>query len=397
MDDLPPTLRRSHPTRHAARRAALLNLTKGRPIVVFGMGSALGAGTRSHGGMRFLTGWDSHESSAVLLLGPQKSRLLLTSPFILPSAIGAVPELSPEYLPFPLWSQTIADFLAGQTPALIGVDEMPMGLYRTLALHLEHGVDVTSRLDDLRQVKDPAALDLHRFGASICDTLFAALPEAIKENRRGRESQRILEDLARQQGAEYCRTWLTLRPQADHPRYWPEETEKPAEMGDQMLFGVALTVDGHWAHGLRMGHIGPVPAGVVELHKQVATALNLGIDALRPGRSISEAVDTMADALGTPKGSPQCRTTRSFRAGHGLGLTYEEPGLTAAFAQTFGAHPENIPTQAGPILEAGMVLELHPNIFVDGIGGAALGQMIEITQTGAKPLLKAPIRMLSLR
>lgn len=396
MDELPPTLRQIDPTRHMARRAALLDLTNGRPIVVFGMGSALGAGTRSHGGMRFLTGWDSHESSAILLLEARTSRLLLTSPFMVPSAMDAVPELSPEYLPFPLWPQAVAGFLAGQTPVEIGVDEMPMGLYRILAAHLEHGADFTSHLDDLRQVKDPAALDMHRFGASICDTLFAALPETINTGRRGRESQRILEDLARQQGAEYCRTWLTLRPQADHPRYWPEETEKPAALGDQMLFGVALTVDGHWAHGLRMGHIGPVPAGVEELHKEVAMALDLGIEALRPGRSVSEAVNAMTAALGTPKDTYKGRTTRRFRAGHGLGLTYEEPGLTAAFSQTFGAHPENTPTQAGPVLEPGMVLELHPNVFVDGIGAAALGQMIEITQTGAKPFLKAPIGMLSL-
>jgi Xaa-Pro aminopeptidase len=396
MDDLPPTLRRIAPTRHAARRAALLNLTDGRPVVVFGMGSALGAGTRSHGGMRFLTGWDSHESSALLLLRPQTSRLLLTSPFIVPVAVASVPELSPVYLPASLWPQAVADFLAGQTPALIGVDEMPMGLYRTLAPHLDHGDDVTSRLDDLRQVKDPAALDLHRFGASICDTLFAALPQVIKKGRRGLESQSVLEDLARQHGAEYCRTWLTSRPQADHPRYWPEETEKPAETGDQVLFGVALTVDGHWAHGLRMGHIGPVPEAVGQLHEHVATALNLGMGALQPGRSISVAVNAMAAALGTPKGAATGRTSRSFRAGHGLGLTYEEPGLTAAFAQTFGAYPETPPAQAGPILEPGMVLELHPNVFVDGIGGAALGQMMEITQTGAKPFLKAPIGMLSL-
>ena len=29
------------------------------------------------------------------------------------------------------------------------------------------------------------------------------------------------------------------------------------EHGDQVLFGVALTVDGHWGHGIRMGSIGP--------------------------------------------------------------------------------------------------------------------------------------------
>ncbi|MEP3346076.1 MAG: M24 family metallopeptidase [Litoreibacter sp.] len=397
MDRLPPKLRDLDPTIHAKRRAALLKLTSGMPIVVFGMGSALGAGTQSHGGMRFLTGWDSHESSALLLLKEGSSRLLLTSPFMVPSALAAVADLSPEYIPKLLWPQTVADFLTGQAPALIGVDEMPLKIYRDLASHLDNGLDVTSRLDGLRQIKGSAALDVHRFGAAICDTLFAALPDAIKTGRRGSESQRILEDLARQHGAEYCRSWLTLRPQADHPRYWPEETEKCAEMGDQMLFGVALTVDGHWAHGLRTGHVGSVPSAIIDLHKQVEMALQLGRAALGPGRSISDAVKTMSDAVGTSNGVANGRDTTSFRAGHGLGLTYEEPGLTAVFAQTFGAYPEPLPKDVGPILEPGMVLELHPNLFVDGVGGAALGQMFEITQTGATPLLKAPLELVPLK
>ncbi len=246
---------------------------------------------------------------------------MLTSPFMVPSAMDVVPELSPEYLPAPLWPQAIANFRSGQTPALIGVDEIPMGIYRNLARHLDDGVDITTRLDDLRQVKDTAALDLHRFGASICDEVFAALPEVIKTGRRGRESQRILKNLARQHGAECCCTWLTLRPQADHPRYWPEETENAAETGDQMLFGVALTVDRNWAHGLRMGHIGPAFDAVAQLHEQVAVALNLGMDALRPGRSVAEAVHAIASSLTSLTGAANGRPTRSFRAGHGLGLT----------------------------------------------------------------------------
>jgi Xaa-Pro aminopeptidase len=31
-----------------------------------------------------------------------------------------------------------------------------------------------------------------------------------------------------------------------------------------------------------------------------------------------------------------------------------------------------------------MVLELHPNLFLPGIGGAALGEMVIVTETGAE-------------
>ncbi|MFU8881534.1 MAG: hypothetical protein ACNA7Q_04140, partial [Rhodobacterales bacterium] len=39
---------------------------------------------------------------------------------------------------------------------------------------------------------------------------------------------------------------------------------------------------------------------------------------------------------------------------------------------------------AGDVLAPGMVLELHPNLFLPGIGGAALGEMVIITEHGAE-------------
>jgi Xaa-Pro aminopeptidase len=390
------TLRGLNPARHAQRRAALLEIAGGRPIVIFGMGSALGGGTRSHGGLRFLTGWDSHESASLLLLTRAGCRLLLTSPFMEPSARDTVPELTPAYVPQSQWPQAVAEALQGMKPALIGAAEMPMGLYQPLAKLFDHAEDFTPVLDGLRQVKDADALTLHKAGAAICDAVFAALPKAVAIGRSGAESQRILDDLALSLGAEYCRTWLTLRPQADHPRYWPEETQRRAEIGDQMLFGVALTVDGHWAHGLRMGQIGPVPAPISAMHSLVYDALQHGIAALQPGLSISECVRAMDARVRDVSGHLAGRVITGFRAGHGLGLTYEEPGLTSAFPQKFGQCPEPIPSVDGPILRSGMVLELHPNIFASGLGGAALGQMLQITESGAVSLLKAPTDLIVL-
>jgi Xaa-Pro aminopeptidase len=396
MRNPPLTLRQRDPAILPARRAAIMAAAGGRPVVVFGMGSALGGGTRSHGGMRFLTGWDSHESASLLVMTRAGCHLLLTSPFMEPAARETVPELAPRYLPQPLWPQHLRDLLAGQAPVLIGGAEMPMGLYQPLAPILAGGEDFTPVLDAARQIKAPAAIALHQAGAEICDHLFAALPEAIKIGRTGRESQRILEDTALRLGAEYCRTWLTLRPQADHPRYWPEETGRAAALGDQMLFGVALTVDGHWAHGLRMGHIGAVPDTIAQMHAHVQTALDAGLAALRPDQPVSDAVRAMAAATDLAAAAFGFAELRQFRTGHGLGLTYEEPGLTAAFPQRFGAYPETMPKEDGPLLREGMILELHPNLFVPGHGGAALGQMICITNDGARLMLTAPTEVIAL-
>lgn len=394
--DPPLPLRQRSPDLHARRRAALLAATGGARLVIFGMGSALGAGTRSHGRMRFLAGWDSHESASLLLLAPDGCRLLLASPFMEPAASELVPDLNPEHLPTDLWSQAVTAFLGSESCAVVGLDEMPLGIYRSLAALLDPATDVTPAIDALRQVKEPAALALHRDGAVICDRVFAAMADEITPGRSGRESQRVLEGIALQHGAEYCRSWLTIRPAADHPRYWPEETSREAQKGDQVLFGIALMVDGHWAHGLRMGHLGPVPDALRSLHAGVNQALNAGLAALVPGCPVTEAKQAMTahiDALALEFPDYSAHT---FRCGHALGLTYEEPGLTQAFPQTFGQYPEPPLPEPGPILRPGMVLELHPNIFLSGLGGAALGQMIEITPQGAAVLFHTPCSLLEL-
>jgi Xaa-Pro aminopeptidase len=38
-----------------------------------------------------------------------------------------------------------------------------------------------------------------------------------------------------------------------------------------------------------------------------------------------------------------------------------------------------------------MVLELHPNLFVLGVGGAALGEMVIIGETGAETPITGPL------
>lgn len=392
--DLPLPLRQRAPDLHARRCLALLAATGEGRLVIFGMGSALGAGTLSHGRLRFLTGWDSHESASLFLLAPDGCRLLLASPFMAPAARELVPDLNPEHLPTGRWLQAVTEFLGPEPCAVVGLDEMPLGIYRPLAGLLDPATDVTPEVDALRQVKEPAALALHRDGAEICDRVFAALANEIAPGRSGRCSQRALEGIALEHGAEYCRTWLTIRPAADHPRYWPEETAREAQIGDQILFGIALMVDGHWAHGLRMGHLGQVPQTLHSLHAGVKKALDAGLAALIPGRSVSEAKQAMTAHIDTlALGFPDHKAY-TFRSGHALGLTYEEPGLTQAFPQTFGQYPDPALPGSGPILRPGMVLELHPNLFLSGIGGAALGQMVEITALGSAVMLDTPCSLL---
>ena len=382
------TLRAADPTLHNRRRTDLLRRL-GRPVAVFGLGSALGAGSKSHGALRYLTGWDGHESASLLILTPHRVQLILSSPFMQPMALENLPELNPVYLPATEWPAMLRNMLPDGQVGLIGIEDMPVGLAQDIGATLRDDPVARDHLDLMRLIKEPAALDLHRAGAAICDALFAQLPSVLRPGHTAHQAQLALDSLALSQGAEYCRTWLTVRAQADRPRYWPEETSTPMSIGDQVLMGIALTVDGHWAHGIRMGAMGPVHPDHMPLIDSVAQSLAAGLALARPGVALTDLADAMEQAFALATQDMDLSRVQRFRFGHGLGLSYEDPILTDAFVQSFGATtPPQRAAGAGGILAPGMVLELHPNIFLPGIGGAALGEMVIITESGAE----CPIR-----
>ena len=373
------------------RRMTLANAL-GRPVLVFGHGSALGAGSATHGGLRFLTGWDGHETASLLILLPDgTARLLLTSPFMQPLASEQAAELTPRHMPFGDWPTQIRAMIPAGEVGVIGLPEMPHAMAQALDGVIRPDPAATQVLDRMRLIKDGPALHLHRAGAAICDAMFARLPQVLHPGGSVLAAQRDLEAFALAQGASYCRTWLTVGAQADRPRYWPSETSGTVGMQDQVLMGIALTVDGHWAHGIRMGSVGPMRPEQQRLMDIVLRCLEAGLAFARPGVPLVDLVDAMEQTFAKAATAFDPAQVTRFRFGHGLGLSYEDPILTDAFPQPFGAARMPVRAdQAGGILAPGMVLELHPNLFVQGVGGAALGEMLIITDTGAACAISYP-------
>jgi Xaa-Pro aminopeptidase len=376
----------------ASRREALLQAGRKagvESVVVFGFGSALGAGTLSHGHLRFFSGWDGHESLSLLVLGAGASRLVVGSPFMLALAQAIRPDLVVSYVHPTGWAQALQDILGRLAFASLGFGEMPAQIEKALtAQGLVPALALEEAAARLRLVKDAASLAHMRDAATLCDALFARLGVELATRRPAWEMQLALETYARSQGAEYCRTWLTAAPAADYPRYWPEEAQRTPEKGDQVLFGIALTVEGHWGHGIRMGSIGPQKPAHAALAAQVETMLEAGVAALRPGQPLAGVEAAMEKVFAARLAQDHAGRFRRFRNGHGLGASYEEPLATSPFRQHFDPSAE---AQPGDItLAPDMVFELHPNIFVSNLGGAALGEMLQVTEDEPEFLLRFP-------
>lgn len=373
----------------AARRRALLAQASHAGLqaaLVFGHGSSLGTGSRTHGALRYLTQWDGHESLSLLVCTPSACTLLVGSPFLVPLARQQHPEFDVVDAPPATWGDHLSGLLDGvEGVATVGFDELPQAvgtaMQASLAARARQPFD--GWLDAARSVLDATQQTVHREAGAVCDRLFEALGPAL---RRGLPAWRIQLELSQhalELGADYCRTWLTAGPQADYPRYWKGECLHVPQAGDQVLFGIMLTVDGHWGHGIRMGHLGRPSHALAQLHARTVAALDAGLGALRCGASLGAVGTAMQAELPVGDGG-----STHFRYGHGLGHSYEEAHATAAFPQWFGAAPAVAPP--APAVRAGMLLELHPNVFVPGLGGAAIGEMVLVHDDRAECLLAFP-------
>lgn len=394
--DLPPHTYKARRQEIVARASKLGCDT----VLVFGYGSALGAGSKSHGAMRYLTGWDSHEATSLLVINHGDIFLIISSPFMVPVARETQQDIEIVDLHPSEWTTFLADHSALlKSAGTIGFDEMPLAIFRGLAPTLENlnPQSLDQQLGEMQLIKDEEALQLHGVGAEICDRLFDSLRIEISKSKACWEIQLALETKARELGANYCRTWLTVRPIADHPRYWPEEGLPVPQAGDQVLFGIALCVAGHWAHGIRMGSVGPAPAHHREMWQQVSEMLEAGVEALKPGNSLSLCADAMDRVLGRHFNAQDLSGMLRFRNGHGLGTSYEDPLITDCFPQCFGSSASSSHNAPDDLtVQPGMLLELHPNFFLPDRGGAAIGEMIVIEDSGAKRLLKHPTAFMEL-
>jgi len=88
-------------------------------------------------------------------------------------------------------------------------------------------------------------------------------------------------------------TFKLIMPNVDYPRYWPEEGARIPHTGDQVLFGIALTVAGNWAHGIRMGSIGPATPAHTKLWQCAADILQAGTESLKPDHPLRTCGDEM--------------------------------------------------------------------------------------------------------
>jgi Xaa-Pro aminopeptidase len=371
-------------------------------LVVFAQGSALGSTSKMHGYMRFLCNYDGHNTPAMLILRPGRDPVLVTAinAFLMRLQTRELLWFKDVRIVKPhLMGEEVVAVLAhkGAAPlrvGYIGYNETPAPVWKSLekGLPKTEWVDFAPFIDRRRVQKGDIELAFHRRAGEICDAMFQTVAREIRTGKKGYQIQAAMEQTARSEGCEYCITWFTVAPRADYPRFYKEECVRVPQEGDQVIAGIYLTYDGHWGHAIRTGTVGKPTDDHRRIYDIAREMEDTGLSCLRPGDDLYEVNASMIRVLHKYYKDGEVEYSRP---GHGLGYSYEDPVVSLAFPQPWeGKGPPQERPQAIP-LKPGMLMEFHPHVFVPGVAGGVVGDMVAVTESGYEILTQYPRELLT--
>jgi len=232
-------------------------------------------------------------------------------------------------------------------------------------------VPVDGVVEALRRTKD--AEEAARIGRAqeATDVAFEQVVlERLREGITERELALELE-LAMREAEADDKGFDTIAAFGEHaaePHHDP--TDRRLKRGDIVKVDFGARVDGYHSDMTRTVAFGEPDPTLRQIHGVVAAAQRAGIDTVRAGMTLQE-VDRAArgtvEAAGYAERFPH-------GLGHGVGLEiHEDPFLR-------WDSPEE------PRLEAGAVITIEPGIYVPGLGGVRIEDMVEVTPEGARVL-----------
>lgn len=229
---------------------------------------------------------------------------------------------------------------------------MPAGDFLKIreALRDYEFVDGHEILMTFRMVKSKGEIERIRIAADATSHGFSLIPGT---SRKGDSLFSIAQGLKKSilaAGAEDVPYVVGVAGQGGYPCVNLAPDHRPLQAGDVCLFDIAARYDGYYCDFDRDFVVGEPSAEIRSNHRKVWDATQAGIDAVKPGRTLSDIWRAMADVLGVDA----VRNTGIGRMGHSVGLRMcEEPSISE---------------RDHTVIQENMVLTLEPGIVVRPAG-----------------------------
>ena len=227
-------------------------------------------------------------------------------------------------------------------------------------------------VEAMRAVKEPSEVEAIRRACAVSDRAFAALAGEPFVGRSERDVAWRIEQLLHEHGGEGLSfaTLVAAGPSGSSPH--SELTDRPIERGMLVIVDAGCVVDGYCSDCTRTFSTGGLPDEPARIYDVCLEAQLAGLAGIRPGMSGREA-DATARQVVEEAGY-------GARFGHGLGH-----GLGLDVHEAPGVRPES-----EDVLEAGQVFSVEPGIYLPGVAGVRIEDLVVLREDGPERLTTAP-------
>ena len=273
------------------------------------------------------------------------------------------------------FSDLLAKALADRGVTKLGVEAANMTLQSAEKMRSDlSGIELvptTEIVEKVRMRKDESEMGAIRAAQHLAEQ---ALVGALKDWSGGLEADLALdiERRVRESGGEGMsfETIVASDGHAALPHASPRR--EPVNTNGVLLIDMGAIVGGYCSDMTRT-YLGPqAPGEMRTVHDIVVAALEAGCAAVRPGAKCSD-VDAASRKVITDAGYGE---QFIHSTGHGVGLEiHEGPSLTVSSDQ---------------VLEAGMIVTIEPGVYLPGVGGVRVEDLLVVTDDGAENLTALP-------
>ena len=323
--------------------------------------------------LRYVTGFTG--SNGLAVIGPGLRRFVTDFRYTEQAAAQA-PGFDREQGPRDLLDSLKEGWPDG--PVRLGFDDAQVSvrLHARLAGLLPERVELVAAggvVERERAIKEPGEIEAIRAAAELADTILRELAELGLVGRTEREVAMELEHRMRVLGADGP-SFASIVASGEHgARPHAEPRDAPIAPDTLVTLDLGAIVDGYASDCTRTWATGPdLPGELAEIYAVCLEAQEAALAAVAPGRTGRE-IDAVARDHITRAGYGE---RFGHPLGHGVGLdVHEDPRLSR-----LNERP----------LEAGNVVTVEPGIYLPGIGGVRIEDLVVVTGTGHEVLTSLP-------
>ena len=316
--------------------------------------------------VRYLTGFP-HPEDAQVLLTPEGA-FLLTDP--------RYPEAEREsQIPAKVLRREEREALFQDLRGRVGfeAEHLPYAaLERLRELSPVEWVPTKGVIERLRLKKTPEEVARIRKAQALAEKALERALSLLKPGVEEREVALEIEFFLRKAGAEGAAFPPIVASGVRGALPHAGASEKRLEAGELVTLDLGAKVAGYHSDMTRTVALGKPPLEMRRVHQAVLSALEVALENLRPGRTGKE-VDALAREELKRHG-----LDRYFlhSLGHGVGLAVHEGPSLSPYTEE--------------VLEPGMVVTVEPGVYLPGVGGVRIEELVLLTEDGIELLSRFP-------